>query len=754
MLDLFRDHPGRLFVAATLLPLVPVALMLLAGTVKNLARPHGRSGGPVSAVYWLFGGDRPLTAGGYLALAALVGSAVLAIAGTVRYFDEVETAASAPAEFEARWAERGDWVRIGPYRTEHPATALQLGYRIDRLTALMVTMVTVVGSLIFLFSLGYMRDEAGERVTDHEVRGPDPARGLPPRHEVIGPGHPDGGHAPAPGHDFTRRGRFGRFFLYLSLFAFSMLNLLIADNLFQVFVGWELVGVCSFFLIGFYYERPAACAAANKAFIVNRIGDAGFLVGIAVAWSAFGTLNIRELIGLTAGGHADGFAGPLWTLLGLGIFLGCVGKSAQFPLHTWLPDAMEGPTPVSALIHAATMVAAGVYLVGRCFPLFNPDVLLVIAYTGAITLFLAATIAAVMTDIKRVLAYSTVSQLGYMMLALGVGGWTAGLFHLLTHACFKALLFLAAGSVILGLHHEQDLRRMGGLRRRMPVTAYTMLVGVLAIAGTPFFSGWYSKDMILADALGFGAGHREHLLLTLVPFLTTGLTAFYMFRLWFLAFTGVPRDRHAFDRARESPWVMTLPLVVLAVLSLAVGWSATPWDAGSSDLAHLLHEGYGGEPAAAAARFGPELTAAHEYHRLAGGLGLLLAAIGAAFAVLMFVVRDPMIALGAETPLITLLRHKWYFDEAYDAAVLRPTVELAAASAAVDKRPTAGVTDETEGRRIDPGTLDGLLTAVGQLAARAGAALRRVQTGFVRQYVLALALTVVVLLGMLAALTR
>jgi NADH-quinone oxidoreductase subunit L len=753
MLDLFRDHPGRLFDAATLLPLAPVALMLLAGTVKNLARPHGRSGGPGSAVYWLLGGDRPLTAGGYLALAALVGSAVLAIAGTLRFFDEVETAASAPAEFEARWAERGDWVRIGPDRAEHPATALQLGYRIDRLTALMVTMVTVVGSLIFLFSLGYMRDEAGERVTDHEVRGPDPARGLPPRHEVIGPGHPDGHHAPEQhGHDFTRRGRFGRFFLYMSLFAFSMLNLLIADNLFQVFVSWELVGVCSFFLIGFYYERPAACAAANKAFIMNRIGDAGFLVGIAVAWSAFGTLNIQELIGLVGAERAGGFAGPLWTLMGIGIFLGCVGKSAQFPLHTWLPDAMEGPTPVSALIHAATMVAAGVYLVGRCFPLFNPDVLLVIAYTGAITLFLAATIALVMTDIKRVLAYSTVSQLGYMMLALGVGGWTAGLFHLLTHACFKALLFLGAGSVIYGLHHEQDLRRMGGLRRRMPVTAYTMLVGVLAISGAPFLSGWYSKDMILADALGFTSGHQEHLLLTIVPSVTAGLTAFYMFRLWFLAFTGAPRDPHTFGHARESPWVMTLPLVALAALSLGVGWGRPVWDASASALAHLLHEG---EPTAALARFGAEHAAAEEYHSLAGWIGLLAAAAGAGLAAVMFALRDPAKVLGApDTPLTVWFRNKWYFDEAYDAAFLRPTVALAAASAAADKRPTAGVTDETEGRRIDPGTLDGALNAVGQLAARAGAALRRVQTGFVRQYVLALALTVVALLGMLAALTR
>jgi NADH-quinone oxidoreductase subunit L len=738
MFDLFHDFPGRLFVVATLLPLVPVALLVLSGTVRNLTRPHGRAGGWASSIYWLLGGDHPLKVGGYLTLAAMVGSAALAVAGLTQYFADAHDSGLSAAQLEARWAERFDWVRIGADRDDTSATALQLGYRIDHLTALTFAMVTVVGSLIFLFSLGYMADEAKDRVTDHEV-------------------HTDDGH-------LHRRGRFGRFFLYLGLFAFSMLNLLIADNLFQVFVSWELVGVCSFFLIGFYTERPSASAAANKAFIVNRIGDAGFLIAIAIAWSSFGTdqatgepirnpLNIQVLIAQAPadGSTPAGITENLWLAMGLGLFLGCVGKSAQFPLHTWLPDAMEGPTPVSALIHAATMVAAGVYLVGRCFPLFAPDVLLVIAYVGAITLFLAATIATVQNDIKRVLAYSTVSQLGYMMLALGVGGWTAGLFHLLTHAFFKALLFLGAGSVIHGLHHEQDLSRMGGLRRKMPVTAYTMLIAVLAISGVPLFSGWYSKDMILADALGYGSAQPRHVLLTILPLLTAGLTAFYMFRLWFLTFAGQPRDRHVYDHAHESPWVMTLPLVVLAAFSLAAGWGWPVWDASASYLGHLLHEG---EPAAVAARFGAEHAAAHEYHLLAGGLGLLMAVIGIAFAVFMYVVRDPTIALSAETPLITLLRHKWYFDEAYDAALVQPTVALAATSAAADKRPTAGITDETESRRIDPGTLDGALTAVGQLAARLGAWLRTLQTGLVRQYVLVLALTVVVLLGMLATLAR
>src|SRR5205814_380361 len=270
---------------------------------------------------------------------------------------------------------------------------------------------------------------------------------------------------------------------------------------------------------------------------------------------------------------------PTWLLAtaGLGIFPGCVGKSAQFPLHVWLPDAMEGPTPVSALIHAATMVAAGVYMVGRVFPIFTPEARLVIAYTGGITLFLAATVAIVMTDIKKVLAYSTVSQLGYMMLALGVGGWAAGLFHLFTHAVFKALLFLGSGSVIYGCHHEQEMTKMGGLFSKMKITALTMLMGVLAIAGTPFFSGWYSKDAVVAQCLGYVAVNPQHALLFILPLGTAGITTFYMFRMWFMTFTGKPRDHHVHEHAHESPWTMTVPLIVLAVFAVVVSWGNRPW---------------------------------------------------------------------------------------------------------------------------------------------------------------------------------
>ncbi len=704
MLD-FSAHPGRAFVAATLLPLLPVVLLLIAGTVRNLTRARRSAGGWKASVYWLLGGDQPLKFGGYLGVAAILGSAALAGWGTVHYFADANVL-SAP-QLEAKWVERTEWVRIGAAKADRPAVALEIGYRIDRLTALMVSMVTGIGALIFVFALGYMSGETAEKVEDHDSHT-------------------------------HRRGRFGRFYLYLCLFAFSMLNLLIADNLFQVFVSWELVGVCSFFLIGFYYEKRSACLAANKAFLVNRVGDAGFLVGIAIAFATFGTLNFQELNAQFADGKPDAVANGVWIAMGLGLFLGCVGKSAQVPLQTWLPDAMEGPTPVSALIHAATMVAAGVYLVGRCYPLFAPEVLLTIAYCGLITLLISAMTALVMTDIKRVLAYSTCSQLGFMMLALGVGGWTAGLFHLLTHAFFKALLFLCAGSVIHGCHHEQDLRKMGGLRRKMPVTAFAMLVGVLAIAGTPFFSGWYSKDMILSSALGFGLAHQNHMALFVVPLFTAGLTAFYMFRLWFLAFTGKPRDHHLHDHAHESPAVMTLPLILLAVCSVGIAWGWPLWDAEASELGHLIHAG---EPTTKIAAIIEAREQAEKHHLWAGGLALLAAGIGFAIAWSKYARRAPSAAQLKEPTGV--LAERWYFDRVYDAVFVRGTVQTARASAAFDKAPP-------ESNRP---TLDNAFNALAGGSVAAGKTLGRAQTGRVRGYVLVMALTLLAALGILTALT-
>jgi NADH-quinone oxidoreductase subunit L len=634
----------------------------------------------------------------------------------------------------------------------------------------------------------------------------------------------------AAGH-LRRRGRFGRFFLFMSLFCFSMLNLVLADNLFQVFVSWELVGVCSYLLIGFQYERQSASNAANKAFITNRIGDAGFILGLLIIWTYVGTFNFEDLFKqircppadthghpfvmagqfvrvnpeeLISGGQkvrvvpateagsevllfprdpghfhrfgpgntrkamdrpaADDFSVmPYWLLVaaGLGVFLGCVGKSAQFPLQVWLPDAMEGPTPVSALIHAATMVAAGVYLVGRCFPLFTEEARLAIAYTGAITLFVAATVALVMTDIKKVLAYSTVSQLGYMMLGLGVGGWAAGLFHLITHAFFKALLFLCSGSVIYGCHHQQDMLKMGGLYPKMKVTALTMLVGVLTIAGTPLFSGWYSKDAILAQALGFSIVHGQHFLLFLLPLVTAGITTFYMFRMWYLTFTGEPRDHHVHEHAHESPRVMTVPLVLLAVCSVAVAWGWPVWDAEASAMEnHVLHHAY---PDYVENEFGVkvERVYARDYHELGGVLALGLAALGFVFATLIYYKRvlDPAEAKEQFPGVHRFLSHKWYFDELYSAVLVRPALAVAGWCRAFDARVIDGLVDwlgrftvrlSSWNGSFDLGIIDGLVNLTGRVVAGVGGSLRRVQTGYLRSYVLFLVLAAVGIWAVLA----
>ncbi len=624
-----------------------------------------------------------------------------------------------------------------------------------------------------------------------------------------------------------------------------MLNLVLANNLFQVFVSWELVGICSFLLIGFYYERQSASNAANKAFITNRVGDAGFIIGLLILWTYIGSFNFEDIfrtirsprkdfhgarmqrpaefirldrLGETKDGveyqiaaagtdvllyfnkphiHSDTLnvgekleiekptdpatiefgTMPYWMLVaaGLGIFLGCMGKSAQFPLHVWLPDAMEGPTPVSALIHAATMVAAGVYLVGRTFPLFTEEARLVIAYTGGITAFLAATIALVMTDIKKVLAYSTVSQLGYMMLALGVGGWVAGLFHLLTHAFFKALLFLGSGSVIYGCHHEQEMTKMGGLFPKMKTTALTMLMGVLAICGIPLFSGWYSKDAILAQALGFVSVHPRHLLLFLIPLVTAGITAFYMFRMWFMTFTGTPRDEHVFEHAHESPRLMTIPLIILAVMSVCVAWGWPLHDAEQSFLGQRMHHA---QPVHVLADFGvvPELDQgtisagivklgerlkAYEYHLLAEALALLSGATGILFAILLYYVRvlDPADAVEQFPGVHRFLEHKWYFDELYSFALVRPALVVAYWCRSFDWKAIDGFVDGIArlGVRVSRGSgwtdnsiVDGLANLIADVIHGIGDRLRNVQTGYIRSYILFLVLAVV---GMFALLS-
>jgi NADH-quinone oxidoreductase subunit L len=431
---------------------------------------------------------------------------------------------------------------------------------------------------------------------------------------------------------------------------------------------------------------------------------------------------------------------------------------------------MEGPTPVSALIHAATMVAAGVYLVGRCYPLFTSEVLLVIAYTGAITLFLAASIAIVVHDIKKVLAYSTVSQLGYLMLALGVGGWVAGLFHLITHAFFKALLFLCSGSVIYGCHHEQDMRKMGGLFPKMRITALTMLMGVLAIAGTPLFSGWYSKDAILAQAIGYVWVHHEHALLFLLPLATAGITTFYMFRMWFLTFTGRPRDHNVHDHAHEPPALMTVPLIILAIMSVCVAWGWPLHDATASKLGHAIHEA---QPTSVLADFGhvekehetfptaaakPEKASeryiAHELHLTAGLLALGVVFIGVVFALLTYYYHrlDPAEGKEQFPALYALLENKYYFDEVYSVLLVRPAMVVARAFSRFDTTRIDGLihgvarTTLRVARffgRFDSYIIDGLVNLVGNVAYSIGGRFRRAQTGYLRSYVLFLALAAV-----------
>ena len=685
------------------------------------------------------------------------------------------------AEVPAHYA--GDWYTL----YEGGRLRLSIGWYVDALTVLMFVVVTFIATCIHVYASGYMHDELHD-VTDHEVH-------------LAGGGH------------LHRPGRFPRFFQALSLFCFSMLGIVIAGNLAMVFIFWELVGICSWFLIGFYYERTSASTAANKAFIVNRVGDFGMLIGLMALWGALGTLQFADaqvagpdgsvvttpglfsLVRPAAGGHAlqvpdgmvtfaaadevariaaDHAGNPAdaasevasrisdwraiglghWLLVvaGLGIFCGCVGKSAQFPLFVWLPDAMEGPTPVSALVHSATMVAAGVYLVGRFFPVLTPEVLLVIAYAGAITLFIAATIALVANDIKRVLAYSTVSQLGYMMLALGVGGWVAGLFHLVTHAFFTSLLFLCSGSVIHACH-TNDMRKMGGLARVMPYTAGTMLVGCLAIigAGVPFvigLSGYYSKDSILAQALCFSQANPRHAILFWAVAGGAFLTAFYMFRLWFMTFAGQPRDHHIADHAHESPNVMVTPLVTLAVLAVVAGWTLP----GGFGIANLLEQARPAGTAEGFAAAGITIPAEHlshgePFHTIATWTAFGTALAGVLLAAAMYVWRSisPAAVAAVFRPLYAFLAGRWYFDELYDALFVKPVLGIASLASGVDRGIIDRIIDGVAWTArqlagidawIDRTLVDGLVNATANATWNAGLELKKLQTGRLRQYVM------------------
>ncbi len=489
------------------------------------------------------------------------------------------------------------WWSVGELRVE-------LGLRLDALSLPMLLVVTGVGGLIHVYSLGYLRDDPG----------------------------------------------FCRYFACLSLFTFSMLGIVLANNFLMLFVFWELVGVSSYLLIGFWFGRPAAADAGKKAFLTNRVGDVGFLLGILLVWSSLGTLNFGELREIVLA--RPDVLGGLATAAGLLVFCGAVGKSAQFPLHVWLPDAMEGPTPVSALIHAATMVAAGVYLLCRVFFLLDLPgsfALEVVAWTGGITALFAAVVAIQQNDIKRILAYSTLSQLGYMVMAVGVGGPADGMFHLTTHAAFKALLFLGAGSVILALHHQQDIWKMGGLGWRMPVTFLTFLVATLALCGVPPFSGFFSKDAILAATL---SGSRANVFLFVLGVLVAVLTTFYMFRLLFVVFLGANRSAEA-EHAQDAPGIMTWPLFLLAIPSALAGF----WG---------IDGIYGG--ALAVSGVDEHAGRAHTVAMFAS-LAAVITGLVLAWRCYRDAKEDPLPAkLGA---LGAAMRDRFYLDEFYQSTVIR-----------------------------------------------------------------------------------
>jgi len=552
---------------------------------------------------------------------------------------------------------------------------------LDPLSAVMICVVTGIGSLIHIYSAAYMEEEDASE--------------------------------------------YARFFAYINFFVFSMLTLVLAANFMVIFTGWELVGVSSYLLIGFYRGKTSAADAGKKAFIVNRVGDLGFLLGIFVIMGVFGTLDFSVVLP-----HAAelGAGSALATATALLLFMGAAGKSAQGPLYVWLPDAMEGPTPVSALIHAATMVTAGVFLVARCHAIFelSPTAMSVVAWTGGLTALFAATIAIVQTDIKRVLAYSTVSQLGYMVMAVGLGAYTAGFFHLLTHAFFKALLFLGAGSVMHALHGELDMNKMGGLRKKLPVTHITFVIGAACLAGVPLTSGFFSKDEILLMAL---RGPHPSPALWLIGYAAAACTAFYSARLVFRVFYGKPRDHHAYDHAHESAWPMALPLVVLAAGSLLVGLLGLPhfvtdWQPFGDWLAPVFADVKTVAPAEAST--GLILGLMTLYTVTVFFLGWL--------AFKWYAGDESGAEAGAEmTPVQTLLWNKYYIDAFYQLVFVRAFLGYS----------------RWLWRWVDQTLVDGTVNAVGNLAQYLGGLLReQVQNGQTRQYAAFLMAGVGLLLGL------
>lgn len=609
-----------------------------------------------------------------------------------------------------------EWLSAGSFTLPDDFAVsinVSVEFLLDPLSAVMMLIVSGIGTIIHVYSTGYMWDEPG----------------------------------------------YHRYFSYLNLFLFSMLILVMSGNFLLLFVGWEGVGLCSYLLIGFYADRHSAANAGKKAFLVNRIGDAGFLLAIFMVFIQFGTLRFTDVFSQVTSGIYSLNDGVL-VAIGLLMLAGVTGKSAQIPLYVWLPDAMEGPTPVSALIHAATMVTAGVYLIARCNAIYQmaPQAMFVVALIGALTALCAATIGTAQFDIKRVLAYSTVSQLGYMVMATGVGAFAAGIFHLMTHAFFKALLFLGSGSIIHALHHQQDMRHMGGLRKYLPTTFWTFAAATLAISGIPPFSGFFSKDEILWQSF---AGPYAYRLFWALGTLAAGITAFYMFRCLFMTFFGEERfDEHTREHLHESPKRMTIPLQILAIGAIFSGFFGVPHvlQTGPLKIFHSLNLERFLEPSIYTV---PGSIPAKSHHFSASvelgmmGLSVGIALVGILIAYLMYIKNPDLPARFTSSigVLYNLVFRKYFVDEIYNALIIQPLLAFSRFLAWVDRNIIDGIVNGAAevtrkisdfSARFDAGVVDGMVNGSAFTVGRIGQTLRMAHTGLAQSYVLG-ALTIALL---------
>jgi len=673
-----------------------------------------------TAALMLFFGRRLPNAGVSVLCVGSVGLSFIYAAGAVIQLLAAEPEHRVAQQIMFEWLTPGPMQMTGGHAIPFVA---DWGFLLDPLSCVMVLVVTGVGFLIHLYSVGYMAHEGG----------------------------------------------YYRFFGYMNLFMFAMLTLVLANNMVLMFVGWEGVGLCSYLLIGFYFLKKSASDAGKKAFIVNRIGDAGFILGILLTAVTLGTIRftsqglpdaegasgILQALKAAVDAHALAYGAPVLTGIALLLFVGAMGKSAQIPLYVWLPDAMEGPTPVSALIHAATMVTAGVYMVARMNAVYQlaPFAMDVVAVVGAVTAIFAASIALVQNDIKKVLAYSTISQLGYMFLSLGVGAFAAGIFHLMTHAFFKALLFLGAGSVIHAMSGEQDLQKMGGLWNKIPITAKTCFIATLAIAGIFPFAGFFSKDEIL------GRAFDRYFSLWLVGFITAGMTAFYMFRLLFLTFFGYSRaDEHVEKHIHESPPAMTVPLVILAGLSFIGGWIGWPGSLGGENrFERFLEPVLAGVVTETGAVKIAHHAVAKEYALMLASLSIAGAGIWLAYQFYRTKRFAPELVAARWPKFYQLLLHKYYVDEIYDAAIVGRTKDLGTLLGRFDENVIDGLGVNGAGWLArfgstlsmwwDKWIIDGLLNFSARMMQLFSYPVRWLQSGVFSRYAMLILVGLVILLA-------